>query len=276
MIQPSLTDERYLKQLLGRAGVHPARCAGQNFLISEEVIEATLLALQDGPERVTELGAGIGTLTLPLAAAGFAVRAIERDKALAQVLHQQLPKKFQERVEIISQDLRETDWSWEKSYQLVGNIPYNLSGLIIRRITQLAPTPERVALLVQAEVGERLCAQPGEMSLLSLAVQLWGSAEKLLSVPPSCFWPQPQVTSQLVFLQPHTSGLSLPERENILKIAKPFFQAKRKQMGGGLRHRYDVTEAGAAAWLAAIGATVQARPQELSPTQWQMLAKEIY
>lgn len=263
MKQGNLTDVRYIKHLLRRAGIAPKRSAGQNFLICEEVVEATTAALDKETTRVTELGAGVGTLTGALAESGFAVRAIEREAALAKILREQLPKKLRGRVEIITKDLRDVDWTKPEPYQLVGNIPYNLSGFIIRRITELSPAPQQVVLLVQKEVSERICAQPPQMSLMSLAVQLWGKAQIILHVPATCFWPQPQVNSSLVLLTPEVT-IAQVERETILDLARSCFQAKRKQLSGVLRRKYN------------LDVPLQARPQELSLQEWQALAKRVY
>ena len=282
----SLTDARYLQSLLGRAGIRPERSRGQNFLICEEVVEAILAALQEGPKSVTELGAGVGTLTQALAASGFKVRAIEKDKSLIPLLKKCVPKKMEERLEVVTGDLRKVKWPCDASarfsansgWQLVGNIPYNLSGLILRKMTQLAPAPERVVLLVQKEVGERLTLPAGRqgrghMSLVGLAVQLWGKATKLLNIPSSCFWPEPKVDSQLVLLTPHqlestNSKAQITKNEHILNVAKPFFRAKRKQMGGVARRmgwKEDV--------LASVGIDPADRPQEVSGEQWRKLAE---
>lgn len=268
----SLTDETFLRQLLAHHDIVPQRSSGQNFLVCEEAVEATLAVLQDSPKHITELGAGVGTLTVPLAANGFRVRAIERDKTLADILEKQLPKKLRERVEIVADDLREVDWVWEKPYALVGNIPYNLSGWIIRNMTQLSPAPAAVVLLVQAEVADRILAQPPDMNLLGLSVQLWGSATRLLSVPASCFWPKPEVASSLVLLEPKpTSQDDATKREELLKFAKQFFQTKRKQVGGILKRITGAKEDEIARILAGVGIAPQARPQEISLAQWRKL-----
>lgn len=258
MKQGNLTDERYVKSLLSRAGIAPARSSGQNFLICPEVVEATLSVLDHNIENITELGAGVGTLTGALAEAGYHVRAIERDKVLANILFEQLPKKLRERVEILNKDLREVEWPGT----IVGNIPYNLSGLIIRRITQLTPEPEQVILLVQKEVGQRMTASPPNMNLLGLAVQLWGEVKIILEVPASCFWPEPKVDSSLVLLVPRTEPVE--DREKILQVAKTCFQAKRKQLSGTLKRAYG------------LGIDLKRRPQELSVQEWQELAKRVY
>jgi len=272
MLNARLTDPTHLQALLQKAGIQLDPRKSQHFLVSDEVLEATLELAGAGPRRVTELGAGIGTLTQPLAAAGFAVRAIERDPALAALLERSLPPKNRQTVEIIQADLRETAWEWTEAYQLIGNIPYAVSGLIIRRLTELDPTPLQAILLVQKEVGERLTAHPPDMSLLSLAVGLWGSAEVVVGVPKSCFLPEPQVDSALVYLKPHSPALyTSKQRQAILDTARIFFGTKRKQMGGVLKKQFSSP----AGTLESVGLTPEGRPQELSVEQWAALTEKL-
>jgi 16S rRNA (adenine1518-N6/adenine1519-N6)-dimethyltransferase len=273
MLMGSLTDLDTIQHLLHQARLHPTRSAGQNFLICQEVVEAILVTAQGGPKQVTELGAGLGTLTQALAAHDFHIQAIERDKALAEILKSVIPAKQRDRVELTVNDLRQVKWEWPKPYQLIGNIPYNLSGLILRRITQLSPAPQQVILLVQKEVGQRMVAQPPDINMLGLAIQLWGEPHPLLAVPASCFWPAPQVDSQLVLLLPNReTRRPLAQREEILQIAKTFFQTKRKQIGGVLQRNFNIEPA---AWLEKINLRPTQRPQELSLQNWQDLTLEI-
>lgn len=272
-MHPRLTDLDTLKLFLGKAGVEPARSSGQNFLISEEVIEGIVACLDGAPKRVTELGAGTGVLTQALAMSGFAVKAIERDTKLAAALPDALPSKLRGEVDILVGDLKETAWSWDEPYALVGNIPYNLSGLILRRATQLQPSPERIVLLVQQEVAERVVAAPPQMSLIGLAMQLWGKPELMMRVPPHCFWPAPQVHSAVILITPHPDMLPLEIREGILAVAKKFFQGKRKQMGGQMKRLFGLDEQAVAQVFTAVGITPLMRPQEVGVEQWKNLAE---
>lgn len=271
MLQRDLTDEEYIRELLASAGVTPNRSSGQNFLISSEVRDAILTITEAGPSQVTELGAGMGPLTQGLLQQKMHVRAIERDETLAAILEKQIPAKLRSQLTLLKKDLRETDWTWPDSYQIAGNIPYNISGLILRRLTQLEPTPTQVVLLIQKEVGERIVAQPPNMHLLSVAVQLWGTPQLLLQVPANCFWPQPKVASQLLLLTPHERPLPLIEREHILKVAKQFFQQRRKQLGGVLVSLYNLPRETVATKLKALTIDPTQRPQELTLEQWQGL-----
>lgn len=272
----NLTDISHLKALLAEADIVPRHSAGQHFLVCAEVVEATLLAL-DSSARVTELGAGVGTLTGMLLEAGYKVRAIERDAALGNLIKAGIPRRMTDRLELVIDDLRAAAWGRDDNYQLVGNIPYNLSGFIVRRLTQLTPAPERAVLLVQREVGERLTAREGNLSLIGLAVRLWGKAEKLLNVPASCFWPMPKVASQLILLSPAGgAGVKSEEREATLALAKQFFQVKRKQMGGRTRQLFGLPPGAASALLRQAGIEPTQRPQEISASAWLALARVVY
>lgn len=270
MLPTQLTNPDILKKILSQHGITPQRSAGQHFLICDEPIEAVIELVRGAPPAITELGAGVGPLTLALLSSGFHVRAIERDPALARVLAKTVPAKLRRQLDVVPQDLRETPWEWEEAYQIVGNIPYNLSGLIIRRLTKLEFAPHQAVLLVQQEVGQRLTAAPPHMSLLTLAVQLWGEAHQVLAVPADCFWPAPQVSSQLVLLVPHRPERAVPvlQREALLAFARPFFQAKRKQIGGTLKRTYKLTTKKGNTLLLDAGINATQRPQELSVKDW--------
>jgi 16S rRNA (adenine1518-N6/adenine1519-N6)-dimethyltransferase len=267
-----LTNLTVLKKLLTQAGIIPRRSAGQHFLVCSEVVEATLLALRDMPPRITELGSGVGTLTVALVASGFFVRAIEKDEQLIPVLKKVVSSLPAERLELVAQDLRTVAWEWDTSYGLVGNIPYNLSGFIIRKLVGLDPVPQRVVLLVQQEVGERMVARAPYMNLLGLTVQLWGEAELLVRVPRSCFWPQPRVDSRLVLLTP-ANRYTTEEREAILGVARVFFHTKRKQIGGVLARLLGISRTDALQQLTRLGIGALQRPQELEIEQWRLLTR---
>ena len=270
-----LTDPDYLQALLQKNGIVPERSAGQNFLICEEPLEAIMTAMEDGGQSVTELGAGVGPLTAMLIGHGYTVRAIERDGALAALLRKNLPPKQRAQVDLRVADLRQEAWEWDTPWQLVGNIPYNLSGYILRRLTELPQPPQQAVLMVQREVGERLSARPPEMNLLGLAAQLWGSVHPLLNVPSSCFWPSPEVDSMVVMIVPHAQGATAAEQAATLKVARIFFQQKRKQMGGVLKRMYGWPPERVEKILGELQIAPTTRPQEVSVEQWRALAQQM-
>ncbi|PIR74769.1 MAG: hypothetical protein COU35_00630 [Candidatus Magasanikbacteria bacterium CG10_big_fil_rev_8_21_14_0_10_47_10] len=273
-MHPDPADLEQLKPLLVQAGIRPRRSSGQNFLRNGAVFDAAVAALDPHIPRVTELGAGPGGLTVRLLAAGFTVRAIERDRALVAVLSVVVPQTAAAQLTVVPADLREAAWyEGEGDWQLAGNIPYNVSGYILRRMVQLSPA--RAVLLVQKEVGQRLIAGPPRLSLLGLAVQLWGAPRRVRPVPRGSFWPVPAVDSVLVHITPHPSALESAARERILAYARPLFAGRRKQLGGSVRRTLGLDAAAAAAVLAAAGIAPQQRPQEVGVAKWIALASEL-
>lgn len=286
MFQP-LTNPDVLKSILGQHKVRADKSLGQNFLICEEVIQSVLIALQDGPKKITELGPGVGTLTQGLIMSGYQVRGIEKDDDFIHIIPSVLPKNLAQNLDLIHGDLKEVEWSWPKTtgtlpasanasasqhWSLVGNIPYNLSGLIIRRLTKMQSAPSRAIFLMQKEVVDRLVTKENDMSLLGLSLGLWGTAELLLRVPPSCFIPAPSVQSSLVLLTPNPDRLPEEKREEIIAKAKPFFQAKRKQIGTTLKRAYQKTEQEITDITGHIHVLPTARPENLTVEQWVLLA----
>ncbi|MEK7500484.1 MAG: 16S rRNA (adenine(1518)-N(6)/adenine(1519)-N(6))-dimethyltransferase RsmA [Patescibacteria group bacterium] len=281
MIQP-LTNPDVLKSVLASHQLRAAKSLGQNFLICEEVIDAVLMALNGGPKYITELGPGLGTLTQGLIASGYCVRGIEKDDDFVKVLPNMMPPKLRENLTVIHGDLLEEEWPHfappsggatrgDNSYAVVGNIPYNISGLIIRRLTNLQVVPSSAIFLMQKEVAERIVYTENSMSLPGLSMNLWGASELLLQVPSSCFIPAPKVNSALIQIRPKTDMLSLEKREKILACAKPFFQAKRKQIAHTLKNAYgkDATEIELIANKLNISPTT--RPENLTCENWTAL-----
>lgn len=266
----SLTDIAYLKNVVSR---FPNRHLSQNFLISAPVVSAIVTEALKGPHTVTELGSGPGAVTIPLLEAGFTVKALEKDPAVTTVLQDHVPADAKNRLTVITGDLRDTPWQQPVPYQIVGNIPYHLTGQIIRTITQLEPAPWQAILMVQQEVGKRLRAKPPHMHVSSLAVQLWGECLKLVSVPRNLFWPAPAVDSEVIVLKPYQKPkYTREQRESIISFSKPFFQNRRKQLGTTFKKLSFIPKDSISHTLSTCSVTKEMRPQELFVEQWACCA----
>jgi 16S rRNA (adenine1518-N6/adenine1519-N6)-dimethyltransferase len=254
----------------------PLPFLSQNFLLCDDVVELIMATLVRGPRKVTELGSGTGVVTVPLLEKGFAVRATEKDEQLVEILKKRVRGNTERRLELHAGDLRDIPWEHAEPYQLVGNIPYHLSGLILRRVTQLQTPPEQVVLLIQKEVGERIAAQPPDLNLISLAIQMWGEVRQLQDVPRTCFEPVPKVDSQLVLLKPHRrDGIPLIEREEIMRVANILFRGRRKQIAGSLKRSFHLSETRITNLLHNAGIVATQRPQELTIPQWRALTHSL-
>lgn len=273
---PRITDADALRDFLEHHNIQPSRSMGQNFLTSTEVVDAIIMAAQDGPKTVTELGPGAGAITQALIEHGYTVRAIEKDADFANLLPSLIPAKLRTNLEVVADDLKDIPWNHSKPYQVIGNIPYNISGYIFRTLTQLNPAPTQAILLVQKEVGQRATATAPNMNLLSLSIALWGKATKILNVPRHCFWPQPDIHSQVLLLTPHAPAhMTTQEHEHIMAAAKVFFQQKRKQVGGILRKEFNCSDTQMHNILTEAKVDPNQRPQELTPKQWKILTEAM-
>lgn len=270
MLQPLINPD-VLKSVLASNKLRASKSLGQNFLVCEEVLETVLLGLEGGPKNLTELGSGLGTLTQSLIASGYQVRGIEKDDDFVKILPTIVPSKMRTNLTVIHGDLLEIPWAWEEPWQLVGNIPYNISGLIIRLLTKIQTAPLSAILLMQKEVADRIVYSENSMSLVGLSVGLWGAAELLLQVPPSCFIPAPAVHSSVIQIRPLSNMLPLEQRENIIAKAKPFFQAKRKQIAHTLKVAYGKDKNEIESLTKKLNISPSARPENLSVRDWTSL-----
>lgn len=244
----------------------PRKRFGQNFLVDTAVIEKIITAIAPQPtDHIVEIGAGEGALTTALHESGAQLTLIEIDNDLASQLKQQ----FGNTVEIINADVLKTHWAdWlHPNTRLVGNLPYNISTPLLLRFAKNAHRLRDVHIMVQKEVGERLCAKPAtsDYGRLTLSVACHLQVEKLLNVPPAAFLPPPQVQSVFLRLLPHPCPPAIPPVfDDIINQA---FQQRRKTIANAL-----------AAWhinWTAIGIAPTRRPADLSLTDYLTIAKQV-
>jgi len=228
------------------------RRLGQHFLNDPKILGRIVDALdpQTG-ETVLEIGPGRGTLTRVLLDRGLKVIAIEKDRLLAAAL-------AMDGLRVIEGDALHLDWP--RVSKIVGNIPYYItSPLIDKALTP--PLPERVVFLVQAEVADRIAAQPGSKTYgaLSVGVQAVASVEKLFTVAPGAFRPPPKVRSALIRLTPLTEPLVRPEEVAAFRsFVTACFSKRRKQLKNAVPGLNE-------AKLRALGFDPVARPERLAP-----------
>ena len=158
------------------------------------------------------------------------------------------------------------------SYKLVANIPYYITSKILEKFLTAENKPELIVLLVQKEVAERICAKPGKMSVLSVAVQYYGQPEIIKIIKASSFFPEPKIDSAIlrINLKPQTSNLKNMERA-LFKIVRAGFHARRKTLVNNLMVGTNLDKKTLSDILNKIGLSNKVRAQELSISQWQTL-----
>jgi 16S rRNA (adenine1518-N6/adenine1519-N6)-dimethyltransferase len=263
----------------------PKRSLGQNFLVDTAVALRVVDALNIAPtDTVVEVGPGRGALTGALAKRSGHLTAIEMDDLLAPELASQF--EGDPAVTVIHGDALQIDLSTlvgsGTPYKMVGNLPYNVASPIIRRFLTAAHPPELLVVMLQREVAESMAAEPGNMTYLSVEVQLRTSVELRFLVHPTAFQPEPKVTSAVVALTPHTQPLlELDSEERFLELVRAGFSARRKQLHNSLsrglapKHgevQGDV-QASVQAMIQASGIDGKRRAQTLSLQEWAALYK---
>jgi len=225
---------------------------------------------------VLEIGAGLGSLTVALARTGADVLAMEVDPRLIPALREAV-SSF-ERVRVIEGDAMRTEWPSllrGDGWVVVANLPYNVAVPVVMGILQDAPMVDRMLVMVQREVGERLAAGPGDAryGAVSVRVAFRAEARVIRSVSRSVFWPVPNVDSVLVSILRRPSGVNVDEPALWRTIQSAFGQ-RRKSMRGALR-RLGFEPDRAAAVLGECGLSPLARPEELGLRDFACIAAHL-
>ena len=262
---------------------------GQHFLknaaILQKVVDA--LALADG-DRVIEIGPGHGELTTPLALAARSkhceIFCIEKDHALISGLeafagqenivaaeHAGGGDAHADRINIVEGDalkLLPEVVKGASHYKIAGNIPYYITGKLLRVISELEYKPERVALLIQKEVAERICAVAPDMNRLAASVQFWADAEIIAHVSKMDFSPPPEVDSAVIILRTKTPALSVDSALYYRAVRGIFAQPRKTLLNNVSVAAGDgIAKGDIAARFEKIGIDPAARPQDLSIEQ---------
>ncbi|HEX5635863.1 MAG TPA: 16S rRNA (adenine(1518)-N(6)/adenine(1519)-N(6))-dimethyltransferase RsmA, partial [Gammaproteobacteria bacterium] len=217
--------------LLRSHGLNPKKSLGQNFLLDQAALRKITEAAEipaDG--EVLEIGPGLGSLTRYLAQAARRVVAVELDGNLIPVLQEVLA--LFPNVEIIHGDILKQDPAklmGRPGYRVVANIPYYITSAVIRHLLESTVKPASMVLTMQKEVAERICAEPGEMSLLALSVQVYGEPKPVARIPAGAFYPPPNVDSVVLkmdlYPEPRIPNGQLAA---FFRLAKAGFSQKRK------------------------------------------------
>jgi 16S rRNA (adenine1518-N6/adenine1519-N6)-dimethyltransferase len=270
-------DAHQLDQLLRRHRIDLKHSLGQNFLIDPAVRDAVADQAALSPDDdVLEVGAGVGTLTVALATRCRRVVAVELDGRLIPALRESLAGL--DNVEVVRTDILRFNVrsAFPDGKEIVaGNIPYNLTGALIRKLLDDPPRPRRLSLVVQKEVAERWTASTGA-SLATVAVQVFAEARLLCTIPASAFTPSPRVDSALVRLDVREApAVEVADLKAFFRFVEAVFQGRRKQLGGTLGRMSGMGSTAAGARLRAAGIDPERRPQTLSLAEWEALYEEF-
>jgi len=209
---------------------------GQNFLKSQEALR-TMCSIGDVNDKdiILEIGPGKGALTEKLLEKAKKVIAIEKDNELFEFLKEKFEKEIKSgKLEIINGDILKFDSKNLKTshseYKIIANIPYNITGAIFKKFLSCDDQPERMVLLVQKEVAERIVSRDGKESILSLSVKAYGTPKYIMKVHKRFFNPEPKVDSAIIAITSISKANFKKniDEERFFNIIKASFAHKRK------------------------------------------------
>jgi 16S rRNA (adenine1518-N6/adenine1519-N6)-dimethyltransferase len=271
LIDPADADQ--LARLLRKHRIALQHRLGQNFLVDPRLRDSVAEAVGGAPDdEVVEVGAGVGTLTIALADRYRRVIAVELDHGLIPALREVV--EGHGKVDIVEADILKLDIDelYPNGGELVaGNIPYNLTGALIRKLLDRPPRPRRLSLVVQKEVAERWTATTGA-SLATVAVQVFAEARLGFTIPAAAFTPAPRVDSALVVLEVRDKpAVDVPDMDAFFRLVEAVFQFRRKQLGGTLGRIAGIGSEAAAKLLRDTGIDPERRAQTLTLSEWEIV-----
>jgi 16S rRNA (adenine1518-N6/adenine1519-N6)-dimethyltransferase len=266
------------KHLLTQYNLEPKKSLGQNFLFDENVLARLVDAADLGADDdVLEIGPGLGALSRLLAQRAGRVVAVELDDRFLPILQTELAGFAN--VELIHGDILEQEPGrlFTRPYKVIANVPYYITGAILRHLLEAAHKPSLMVLTVQKEVAERLTAVPPHLSLLAISAQFYGRAQTITTIKAGAFWPRPEVDSAVVRLNLYREGerpLPLAEEAAFFRLVKAGFSQKRKQLQNNLQ-QLGMKKEEAVAMFERVGIDGRRRAETLSLADWLVLYRGL-
>ena len=268
-----------IRTLLDAHGLRPSRALGQNFLVDANTARriVRLAGVREG-ERVLEIGPGLGSLTLALAASGVHVHALEMDRHLLPALESVLADAGASDVHVVQGDALTYDYATELvggPWVCISNLPYNVATPVVLRILEEAPRVQRLLVMVQREVGERLASGPGSRvyGSSSVRVRYHATARVVGAVPATVFLPKPNVESVLVMIERRPSpAVDLDDPEAMFRLVRAGFGQRRKMLRRSLRAELGD---GVDGILERAGVDPRVRAESLDVEEWAAVARAV-
>lgn len=266
-----MTNKLSAKELILQRGLRPKKSFGQNFMLDQQVNRSFSQAVADfgAALKVIEIGAGTGSLTTHLLSFAKEVHAVERDRDLVPVLHEQF-KEFIESQQLIIHEADGARFPIEQLASpkspavLVGNLPYHLTSSIIFLAINHAQSLQGAVFLVQKEVADRLAALPNtkQYGFLTVVLKLIFSIDKVCLVNRAAFWPVPKVDSAIIRFRKIKDAPVIDSQEKFIVFVREVFQQRRKKLSTILRHQVSAEQ------FAKANIDPNLRPENLSPEQF--------
>jgi 16S rRNA (adenine1518-N6/adenine1519-N6)-dimethyltransferase len=265
-----MLSPRDAADLLAGHGLSPRKALGQHFVVDPNTVRRIARLAGVGPgDRVVEIGAGLGSLTLALLETGAEVTAVEVDPGLVAVLEEVVAPAG---ARVVAGDALHLDWDavlGEGRWTLVANLPYNVASPLVADLLDDVPAITRMLVMVQREVAERLAAGAGDPAYgaLSVKVAYWARAALAGRVPASVFLPPPNVASELVTIERRPQPAVDVAPDELFPLVRAGFAGRRKMLRRALAGRVGPDA------FACAGVRPEARAEDLDVVAWGRLAR---
>ena len=257
--------------------IQAKKSLGQHFLNSKHVLDQIVSAAEiKNGDLVLEIGPGTGVLTRALLENGAKVLAIEKDSRAIGLLQEKFSSEIDSgQLKLLEEDILGFSDYPEQQFSVVANIPYYITGAILEKFLGHNPRPEKMVLLVQREVAERIVARNGKESILSISVKAFGTPKIVAVVPPGAFTPPPSVDSAIIAISNVSSNLFQKEAmvEPFFKIVRSGFAHKRKILIRNLEESTDPSRL-SEIWEN-FGLNQKVRAEDLKVSDWLLICKNI-
>ena len=277
---------QHVMELVRRYGIDPKKSLGQNFLVDANHLDRIAAAADlTAGDAVLEIGPGLGTLTQRLAAQAGHVVAVELDDRLIALLRADFAA--QPHVHIVHSDILETDppallaahlppGALASGYKVVANLPYYITSMALRHVLEASPPPTLAVVMVQKEVAERICAKPGDLSLLAVSVQYYAHPRIVQRVPAGAFYPAPKVDSAVLRLdvRPEPAVTGIPTVE-FFRVVRAGFGQKRKQLANSLSAGLELPKNVVQLALERVEIDPTRRAETLTLDEWGALCQSL-
>ena len=273
-----LASKSEVKSLLKKYRLRPSKGLGQNFLINRGTIDKVIRAADLKPEDIVlEIGPGLGVLTRELAKEAKKVIAVEKDPNLARFMSKELIKEVRN-IEVAQGDILKilnSKLPTPNSYnKVIANLPFYLTAPVIRKFLESDIQPKLMALIIQKEVAQRICAKIPDMNLLAISVQFYARPKIISYISKKSFWPQPKVDSTIIKIttDDRQSGIN---KDLFFKIVKAGFSQPRKQLINNLSKKLGIDKIKIESWLLKNDIQPEQRAETLTVKDWIKLTETI-
>jgi len=274
-----------VKEICKKYNFQPRKSRGQNFLVEKNVVTKIINASNIGAsDCILEIGPGLGIMTDELSRQAKKILAVEIDKKIVEILQNEFSWP---NVDIVRSDI--LDIANEtikaklgcKEYLIVANLPYQITSPIIEKFLIGKDKPERLVVMVQREVGDRMLAKPPHMNLLALMIEFYSSTKKLFRVSKNSFWPKPKVDSVVMEIIPKKNKeiemiFSNGNINSFWELVRNGYRSKRKYLANNIAPFLKISKDKIMEIFQFLDWDAKIRPENLSLDDWVSLYQQLY